>query len=66
MPTAEVSTFAGIDVSAHELSVALRRGQGDDKPAMAKFPAPYAQVRQVHNSWKNPLKAVVPPKRTDR
>jgi transposase len=38
MPTAEVSTFAGIDVSAHELSVALRRGQGDDKPAMVKFP----------------------------
>ena len=31
MPTAEVSTFAGIDVSAHELSVALRRAQGDDK-----------------------------------
>src|SRR6202165_5339060 len=38
MSTAEVSTFAGIDVSGHELSVALRRGQGDDKPAMAKFP----------------------------
>ena len=38
MPTAEVSTVAGIDVSAHELSVALRRGQGDDKPAMVKFP----------------------------
>jgi hypothetical protein len=38
MPVAEVDTFAGIDVSAHELSVALRRGQGHDKPAMAKFP----------------------------
>jgi transposase len=33
-----VNMFAGIDVSAHELSVALRRGQGHDKPAMAKFP----------------------------
>ena len=38
MPVAEVDTFAGIDVSAHELGVALRRGQGHDKPAMAKFP----------------------------
>ena len=38
MPVAEVDTFAGIDVSAHDLSVALRRGQGHDKPAMAKFP----------------------------
>ena len=38
MPVAEVDTFAGIDVSAHELSVALRLGQGHDKPAMAKFP----------------------------
>ena len=38
MPVAEVGTFAGIDVSAHELSVALRRGQGHDKPAIAKFP----------------------------
>jgi hypothetical protein len=38
MPVVEVDTFAGIDVSAHELSVALRRGQGHDKPAMAKFP----------------------------
>src|ERR1017187_8767733 len=33
----EVDTFAGIDVSARELSVALRRGKGEDKPAMAKF-----------------------------
>jgi transposase len=38
MPIAEVDTFAGIDVSAHELSVALRRGKGD-KPAMGKFPS---------------------------
>jgi transposase len=38
MPAAEVTTFAGIDVSGRELSVALRRGQGGDKPAMAKFP----------------------------
>jgi uroporphyrinogen-III decarboxylase len=37
MPIAEVDTFAGIDVSAHELSVALRHGKGD-KPAMGKFP----------------------------
>src|ERR1035437_7608108 len=33
----EVDTFAGIDVSARELSVALRRGKGEEKPAMAKF-----------------------------
>lgn len=32
MPIAEVDTFAGIDVSAHELSVALRRGPGEHKP----------------------------------
>jgi len=38
MPAAEVDTFAGIDVSGRELSVALRHGEGDDKPAMAKFP----------------------------
>jgi len=38
MPAAEVNTFAGIDVSGRELSVALRRGEGDHKPAMAKFP----------------------------
>src|SRR5690242_9681233 len=38
MPVAEVDRFAGIDVSAHELSVALRGDQGHDKPAMAKFP----------------------------
>jgi len=38
MPVAEVDTFVGIDVSAHELSVALRRGQSHDKAAMAKFP----------------------------
>ena len=37
MPETEVDTFAGIDVSARELSVALRRGRGEDKPAMAKF-----------------------------
>ena len=37
MPETEVDTFAGIDVSARELSVALRRGKGEDKPAMAKF-----------------------------
>jgi transposase len=37
MPAAEVLSFAGIDVSALELSVALRRGENDDKPAMAKF-----------------------------
>jgi transposase len=37
MPAARVRTFAGIDVSALELSVAVRRGEGDDKPAMAKF-----------------------------
>jgi len=36
-PETEVDTFAGIDVSARELSVALRRGKGEDKPAMAKF-----------------------------
>jgi len=38
MPTAEVHMFAGIDVSGHELSVALRNGQGDQRPALAKFP----------------------------
>jgi transposase len=38
MPTAEGSSFAGIDVSGQELSVALRRGQGEDKPAITKFP----------------------------
>ena len=38
MPTAEGSSFAGIDVSGQELSVALRRGQGADKPAITKFP----------------------------
>ena len=38
MLTAESHTFAGIDVSGHELSVALRNGQGDQKPALAKFP----------------------------
>jgi transposase len=38
MPAAEVHTFAGIDVSSRELSVALRHGQGGDQPAMAKFP----------------------------
>ena len=32
-----VHTFAGIDVSSRELSVALRHGQGGDQPAMAKF-----------------------------
>jgi hypothetical protein len=37
MPETEVDTFAGIDVSARELSVALRRGKGEDKPTMAKF-----------------------------
>src|SRR5437899_12403647 len=37
MPETEVDTFAGIDVSARELSVALRRGKGEDKPAIAKF-----------------------------
>ena len=37
MPETEVDTFAGIDVSARELSVALCRGKGEDKPAMAKF-----------------------------
>ena len=37
MPAAEELSFAGIDVSALELSVALRRGENDDKPAMAKF-----------------------------
>ena len=37
MPEMEVDTFAGIDVSARELSVALRPGKGEDKPAMAKF-----------------------------
>ena len=37
MPETEVDTFAGIDVSARELSVALRRGKDEDKPAMAKF-----------------------------
>ena len=37
MPETEVDTFAGIDVSARELSVALHRGKGEDKPAMAKF-----------------------------
>jgi transposase len=37
MPETEVDTFAGIDVSARELSVAVRRGKGEDKPAMAKF-----------------------------
>src|SRR5438477_8060873 len=37
MPETEVDTFAGIDVSARELSVALRRGKCEDKPAMAKF-----------------------------
>jgi len=38
MPAAEGHTFAGIDVSGHELSVALRNGQGDQRPALAKFP----------------------------
>jgi transposase len=37
MPEAEVDAFAGIDVSARELSVALRREKGEGKPAMAKF-----------------------------
>lgn len=37
MPETEVDTFAGIDVSARELSVALRRGKNEDKPALAKF-----------------------------
>src|SRR5882724_9919824 len=37
MPETEVDTFAGIDVSARELSVALRRGKCEDKPAIAKF-----------------------------
>ena len=32
MSTAEVDAFAGIDVSARELSVALRREKGEDKP----------------------------------
>ena len=34
MPETEVDTFAGMDVSARELSVALRRGKAEDKPAM--------------------------------
>lgn len=38
MPEAEGHTFAGIDVSGHELSVALRNGQGAQRPALAKFP----------------------------
>jgi Transposase len=38
MPAAEVHRFAGIDVSGRELGVALRHGQGDHKPALAKFP----------------------------
>jgi transposase len=38
MPEAEGQTFAGIDVSGHELSVALRNGQGAQRPALAKFP----------------------------
>jgi hypothetical protein len=37
MPETEVDTFAGIDVSARELSVALRRGKDEDKPVLAKF-----------------------------
>jgi hypothetical protein len=37
MPETEVDTFAGIDVSARELNVALCRGKAEDKPAMAKF-----------------------------
>jgi hypothetical protein len=37
MPETEFDTFAGIDVRARELSVALCRGKGEDKPAMAKF-----------------------------
>ena len=37
MPETEVDTFAGIDVSARELSVSLRRGKDEDKPALAKF-----------------------------
>lgn len=38
MGAAEGHTFAGIDVSGGELSVALRHGQGDHRPALAKFP----------------------------
>jgi len=38
MPAVEVLTFAGIDVSGRELSVALRHGPGDHKPALARFP----------------------------
>lgn len=38
MPTAEGHMFTGIDVSGHELSVALRNSQGDQRPALAKFP----------------------------
>ena len=37
MSTTEVDAFAGIDVSARELSVALCREKGEGKPAMAKF-----------------------------
>ena len=37
IPTAGGHTFAGIDVSGHELSVARRNGQGDQRPARAKF-----------------------------
>jgi hypothetical protein len=36
MPAVEVLTFAGIDVSGRELSVALRHGPGDHKPALAR------------------------------
>src|SRR2546422_11694146 len=36
MPETEVDTFAGIDVSARELSVALRGGKGRGNPAIAK------------------------------
>jgi hypothetical protein len=32
MPETEVDTFAGIDVSARELSVALRRGKARTSP----------------------------------
>jgi hypothetical protein len=46
MPAAEVFTFAGIDVSGRELSVARRHGQGDDKPAMAKFPKSSPPIRR--------------------
>jgi hypothetical protein len=37
MPETEVEAFAGIDVRARELGVAVQRGRDEDNPAMAKL-----------------------------